>query len=682
MTLVRANPATRRMSHADAFLGLPCDFMLYDPANPDGAWPVTAAKERAAEIAKAFAWIPAGLKMPLITPVNQFNTARARVVHGPKTFLESYLGAFGANAAADYNGATRVIRLTESFSTSVFIHEWAHHIDFHWKYAREGGTVGTQISNETAFQNLYATIQSGLPNGVYAKASRTEWFAECVRWLLLGLPDIFALSNDGVTTPGPLSAQAETLFRNRLPDLPALTTASLPTFSTHPASPGATVAQGATISLTAATTGGFPATTIQWQYSPDGNPPWADWYGKLGPALSFPVGPATPLVPGNKGWYRASAANPAGLRQSNPVFVNVDTAFVSGVTEPYYVPTSDFSGAKNVGNTATARTAFGSTVTNGVTQLTGLLYENLNFINTVVEPRGNGVTVFRNCRFFMDGGYTAADSLRAMVRILNGAGTTEVQFEDCEFHNRAQRVMNGIQGRNGTVRRSVFTGTVDGVSCSTSGSVPQNKGIDVYDSWIGELAWWMTAATPWEGHGTDATHNDARQVATTLGSIDDNVVFGATISELVGTGTPGSGSETNPYSANYIDAQATQNARRAANTVMTTAAQSFKGVSRRIATNGSMASGMFNRGNISQRHCYYYGGTVGLNIVDAALPSTPVISVKQGTFHNDMLNGHGGNPATKGHAILLRSGLTVDIPTSGADRNLWSDGSTVTPNVL
>jgi hypothetical protein len=361
------------------------------------------------------------------------------------------------------------------------------------------------------------------------------------------------------------------------------------------------------------------------------------------------------------------------------------TGFIPGLTQPYYQITQNLNGAKNIGNLpGVSRSEYGSTVTDGVTQLSGTLYENLDFTDTVLDLR-NSMTL-NNCRLFLSDGYIAADTIRAGIRILNGTAGAVV-MNDCEIHIRIQRTMTALTGRNLIMNRCVITGGVDGPSVADTGAAPLNSGIEMNDCWVGGLQWWRTGATPWEGHPSDTqTHNDSSQVATTLGCRWFNTVLNATASPYAGTGTPGSSflDGGNPYNANYTNvAQATLESWRATYLdYSSTPAQSYLEQTYRMSSAGSWACIMGNRNGGEVEQCYFSGGTVCINLMDTNV--TGDWSIKRSVFWNDMINGHSGNPATKGHAVLARAGLSgiLDMPTTGADRNLWFDGGTVSPVFL
>lgn len=353
--------------------------------------------------------------------------------------------------------------------------------------------------------------------------------------------------------------------------------------------------------------------------------------------------------------------------------------FVPGETMPYYEVTIDFSGERNVGNLpGVALVPYPGRCDGGVMRLEAGTYENYDFGNCLLDVRGD--VVMNNCRGVLADNYDT--TLGEHIRIFNGASTTRVVLNDCEFHNRSQRMIDGLKGRNFVVNRSVFTGYVDGVNNGSPGSAPALSGGEINDSWIGDLAWWR-APTTGVVHGSDTqTHNDGSQVTTGLGIRYVNTFFGAWASEHVGTGTPGSGSETNPNTAAYIVDQATMEAWRATYLDRYTRAdQSWGGTPHRLSTGGSWAAIMANASGGTVDHCWFSGGTVSINLLDASV-GTGTWSIRRSTFWNDMSGGRPLDSTTKGVAIFVRGDRTYDIPTTGPDANRWFDGTIVTPNVM
>lgn len=362
-------------------------------------------------------------------------------------------------------------------------------------------------------------------------------------------------------------------------------------------------------------------------------------------------------------------------------------AFVPGETMPFYEHTEALDGAKNVGNYPNSAfgytpTTYTGTITNGVATLTnGATYENILF-PCVVDMRNSEHLI--NCRIVVPASYTTtADTIKACVQMLNGAGNSNPRLTNTEIHNRAQRPMNGISGRNGTCRQVVITGCVDGWSTSGAGGAPKlGVAFTIYDSVCTESAWWYSPTVNPDIHGSDTqSHGDCFQHGdATLKLYIENTALGAYVSEIIGTGTPGSGSETNPYvptNYNYIQSQATlEGWRSSLCSYMTTPSQSMRGIARRLpSSGGSLAAGMINRDNVELVHCWIGGGLAMINAEDNNLPTSMNVRIRDTTFFNDMKNGHtGGDPLDKGDAVLIDTGKAL-AQFSG---NQFFDGTAVT----
>lgn len=337
--------------------------------------------------------------------------------------------------------------------------------------------------------------------------------------------------------------------------------------------------------------------------------------------------------------------------------------FIPGVTIPFYERTADFTGAKNVGAFGSLGTYTGA-LSGGIYQLTEPLYENLIF-NAPIEPRA--AMTIRNCIIRVPKTYVQADSIKACVRTLNGANTDNIVLEDCEIHNLAQRPFNGVSGRNITLRRTVITGCVDPFSESPGGSAPSTSGksITMEDCIVPGVAGWYSPTINPDIHSADTiSHSDVIQKSSSaLLQAGTNCVFLAYLDEFIGTGTPGSGSETNPYAPpsgfNFIASQAQQEAwRDEFLNNPSVAAQSYGGVSRRRG-NGSLAAVMLNKDNLLLTNCILDGGNATVNAVDGSMPTVMAGGFVNCTFYNGMGSGPSTrttDPTVKGNAILTLAG--------------------------
>jgi hypothetical protein len=353
--------------------------------------------------------------------------------------------------------------------------------------------------------------------------------------------------------------------------------------------------------------------------------------------------------------------------------------FIPGVTEPFYISegTDIDAASTNVGNRATRSdgiplTTWTGPVTAGTYRLEdGATYRNILF-NGVVDLR-NGEQLI-NCRVVVPKTYTQADSIGSCIRILSGATNTDALLQNVEIHNRAQRPMNGVNGRNYEVRECVVTGCIDGFidnGVSTTGA-PMNYAYNGFDSVVTDMAWWYSPTANSLIHPSDTqAHIDCWQVSSVLQGDMDNCVGFAYLSEEIG----------NPYvpasGYNFIATQAVQNGWRASLTGLSVASQTKYGIARRLpTTGGSVAALMVNRNNFSFTNGYLAGGIATVNLRDVNLPTTMNVNISNTQFDNGMLNpaGHG---TTKGHAILITAGKTANLTG-----NTFFDGTPVSPTYV
>lgn len=371
-----------------------------------------------------------------------------------------------------------------------------------------------------------------------------------------------------------------------------------------------------------------------------------------------------------------------GLRYIDIVTGIPYESFKSGITRPVYVPALDFSGARNVGtNPNIPLTPYtGPIETSGVARLTTAgLYENILF-NTPIDIRNE--VELKNCRVLVPATFAGATPIACVTVLNGGTATKNVKLTNTEIINRAQRPMNAFTGRNTRAEKCVTTGTIDGFSYSATGSAPADSRLEIIDSIIRELAWWYSPTINSLIHGSDTqSHSDGIQHNAVGEVYALNTAFYAYVDQFVGTGTPGSGSETNvwtpPTGYNFIANQAQMEAWRTekANR-FTLASKSPDGLAHRVPNAASFAGIMANLGNITADHCWFAGGNVQINAADSDLPQPPNIRLRNNTHYNDMTSGPGSrttNPDVKGYAVMQLTGRTFDEFTG----NVWSDGTPV-----
>lgn len=348
--------------------------------------------------------------------------------------------------------------------------------------------------------------------------------------------------------------------------------------------------------------------------------------------------------------------------------------FVPGETEPFWDVESD---SGNVGAKGDLLEYPGSPNSSGVFILQdGATYENMYFPGVVELRKGEQLI---NCEVDVPPTYTAADSIKACVRILNGSENVGASLMKVTIRNRSQRVMNGLSGRNAKIRETVVLGCVDAFNVSQSGDAPQISGLDLADSIQPDFAWWYAPTTGTEVHNSDTqVHADGYQHGVALASVLDNMVLLGYVGDSIGTGTPGSGSDAgNAYVQPYISTQSQMEQWREQHvTIQTDPSQSKYGVSHWLPDGGSVAAIMVNRDHLTVHNSQLAGSFATVNMMDNNLPTNMDVTLVDNVFWNDMKNGHtAGDPADKGDAILIKKGKTAHL--SG---NVWSDGTPVTPS--
>lgn len=275
------------------------------------------------------------------------------------------------------------------------------------------------------------------------------------------------------------------------------------------------------------------------------------------------------------------------------------------------------------------------------------------------------------------------------LRALNaapGAGADhEVILLNGEVHNRAQKNISIFKGRNLSGEKIVGTGGSDifqgvqrqsTVGGSVIGSAPANYLTDFRAVFFSGLAWWVN------NFATHAqTHIDCYQ---TDGGIENMLkkafgfAFLAHVSPFVGTGTPGSGRETNPFYAagntggTYNQTQAAMAAERATYlNQWSNPDTSFGGEAWVRGTAGvdtSQACLMINRQNADFQQGWMSGGHAAVNFYDSNLPDNPAVTLKRNRIWRDA-----------GVQLFGRAGRTYPgIPESGADANVNDVGAPIT----
>lgn len=293
----------------------------------------------------------------------------------------------------------------------------------------------------------------------------------------------------------------------------------------------------------------------------------------------------------------------------------------------------------------------------------GALFDGIDFGNVRMDVRSYNVT-FRNCRWQV----TSNPTTTPMVRLDQAPFAANCLVEKCTIENTDQMgyQFNAIQGHDVVVSQCKITGTVDGVRPNIGGNV------HVLGCFIGYLGWWGTESGKPALNSGNQTHSDCIQ--TTYGGVR---IVGNSLwaypSTVVGTGTPGNGTDAGNPSGWYTQAQS--DARRAALMPSdSTPAQSADGVSHELGgiltpLMCNVASGPTNL-NLTVTDNWFAGGQVHVNGLATNL-TTSLGTFQRNRHYNDALNKAGG----KSMAYRLSTGLGATIPTTGADINYYMDGS-------
>lgn len=294
------------------------------------------------------------------------------------------------------------------------------------------------------------------------------------------------------------------------------------------------------------------------------------------------------------------------------------------------------------------------------------MFDSIDFGNTCVIVKSSGVT-FQNCNWRIT---DAADN-QAII-IADSGAVSGLTLNQCSFVCVDQRGFNllAIRGHDFTAYRCKVMGTVDGVRPNLGGNWR------LHGCFIGFLGWYAADTTGVVQPHDVQSHSDC--VQTTYGGGE---IIGCTLlaypSTVVGTGTPGSGSDTGNPTSWYTQAQAEARRAELMGSVWTDAQKSYGGVSR--AVGGVITCLMCNRAtgptalNLTVLRNWFGGGGVQVNALASNLTS-PL-----GVFHgNRHFDDSAYQAAGRAMGYRLASGLTADIPQSGPDVNTFmDDGATV-----
>jgi hypothetical protein len=300
----------------------------------------------------------------------------------------------------------------------------------------------------------------------------------------------------------------------------------------------------------------------------------------------------------------------------------------------------------------------------------GTTFDSVDFGNVRVVVRTTGVT-FRKCRWIITDNRTTSPMIST-----NSTSALNVLVEQCTIDNRDQMGynFNGIEGHDVLVFRCKITGTCDGIRASLGGNVK------IRGNFIGFMGWWGTYSGGPALNSEFQTHSDCIQTNWPNGlEVIGNSLW-AYASETVGTGTPGSGTDTGNTSGWYTQAAAEARRAEALGSVMTTASKSADGVSHGVGGVLCCLMVTYAQGptapNITATDNWFAGGSVQVNGLADNIDS-PLGTFLRNRHYNDSANTVAG----KAIGYRVRADLTATIPTTGPDVNVYMDGSGVVPRI-
>lgn len=303
-----------------------------------------------------------------------------------------------------------------------------------------------------------------------------------------------------------------------------------------------------------------------------------------------------------------------------------------------------------------------------VTITTPTTFTNMDFGNVMFICQAP--TSFRRCRWYITDSGTATN--RAIVNFDSTAANGSL-VEQCDMINVDQKGYNinaAIRGRGFTAFRNKIRGTMDGIRPNLGG------GWKIWGNSIWFLGWWAAPSNNLVQPNDVQTHSDGIQTTYGGGEIIGNSVL-AYPSTIVGTGTPGSGTDTGYPGTFYTQAQA--NARRAELIGVTWSdpAKSYGGIARENGGDTTplmlnVASGPTAMDLVVEDN-WFGGGPVHVNGLATNL-TDPLGAFRRNKHFDDTKNKIGGRAI----GYRMHAGLNPTIPQSGSDRNTYvADGVTV-----
>ena len=238
-----------------------------------------------------------------------------------------------------------------------------------------------------------------------------------------------------------------------------------------------------------------------------------------------------------------------------------DDLFISGLNEEGVISTTQptIPTWDNTGHTGTL-TAYTGPNAGGLlnVNVAGTIFENVDFGNTRVKVNVPNVS-FINCRW--DVTNCPSDGYAATQVDFRPSGNTGGGYMyKCTLENVAQNIRgrNGVMGWNVTIKRCRVRGFVDNFGFYVPGTPGVNSlpsGIDIIDTYIGEVAWCQHNVGGVVHISDTKTHSDCIQFQGGSGARIINTAIIGQFSTTVGTGTPGSGSDTGWPDMPYTQAE-------------------------------------------------------------------------------------------------------------------------------
>lgn len=329
----------------------------------------------------------------------------------------------------------------------------------------------------------------------------------------------------------------------------------------------------------------------------------------------------------------------------------------------------------------------------GVTTITApdQTFTNIDFTGRVSVQAARAK--FYNCMFR---GTAAAPASATNLVSCTNANVVDAYFQDCTFDpqtaGRHWRI--GIEGHDFVLNRCHLIGSVDHVNVYKSGvGIGYQTNVQMLQTLFDEMGWW-TASTGGVVHSTDTeTHNDCVQHMGGGGTLMRGCAFYGRFKRQYGHWQVSNPSGPEPFTTVALNSLADggpwQNIPR----------RNHTGTAIPTQPDGNDSTGAYNWdddaclmiGNevgytfdLRVYGNWFYGGNFAIN---GGGNENPGAGVNLGEFYRNKFDRTQGNQDDEGpdgtHTINLQgagwSASTADIPTVGANRNIYKDnGNNIT----